>query len=401
MKNPQGIDTGRRGLIGAMIPAERKSVVKTIARVHVTYHQAACTGGVMRTLKNILVTGGAGFIGSNFIRYLFERVGFPGAIVNVDKLTYAGNPESLDDIRQSYGGQYHFEHADIGDFERMRDILARYDIDTVVNFAAESHVDRSIFGPKDFVQSNIVGTFTLLEAVRAHWGKRRDTLFHHVSTDEVYGSLGETGAFYETTPYDPRSPYSASKAASDHLVIAYHHTYELAVTISNCSNNYGPYQFPEKLIPLMIMNLREGKPLPVYGDGRQVRDWLHVDDHNSAVWLIMNRGANGETYNIGGENERENIWIVHTLCEAMARITGNSVDSYKRLITHVADRPGHDRRYAINCDKIKGALGWTRAVAFDAGLESTIRWYLANDAWVNRVRSGEYRNWIERNYGKR
>ncbi|MDY6935022.1 MAG: dTDP-glucose 4,6-dehydratase [Spirochaetota bacterium] len=356
----------------------------------------------MRKLKNIIVTGGSGFIGSNFIHHIFERGNFDGRIINVDNLTYAGNPENLKDIDEIYGGEkYFFEKADICNFDKINDICKRYDIDTIVHFAAESHVDRSIYGPKDFIETNIVGTFTLLEIVRSLWEGRDDVLFHHVSTDEVYGSLGERGYFYEDTPYDPHSPYSASKASSDHMVKAYSHTYGLPVTISNCTNNYGPYQFPEKLIPLMILNIMEGKPLPIYGDGKNIRDWLYVDDHNSAVWMIMNKGIIGETYNIGGENEWENIRLVNVISEKMAAYLGKHRDEYKNLIEFVKDRPGHDRRYAINCDKIKGELQWCQGVDFDEGLNKTIEWYLKNEDWVNNIRSGNYKKWIEKNYEKR
>ncbi len=356
----------------------------------------------MRKLTNIMVTGGAGFIGSNFIRHLFGQSGFTGTIVNVDKLTYAGNPENLADIDDTHGGKrYFFETVDVCDFERIKALFDRYDIDTVIHFAAESHVDRSIFGPKEFIQTNIMGTFNLLEVARECWSGRDEVLFHHISTDEVYGSLGGTGYFFESTPYDPRSPYSASKASSDHLVMAYSHTYNIPVTLSNCSNNYGPYQFPEKLIPLMIQNIKDEKPLPVYGDGKNIRDWLYVDDHNAAVWLIVSRGRTGETYNIGGENEWENLKLVHVLCEKMGAAMGKDKDYYKKLVTFVKDRPGHDRRYAINCDKIKKELGWSQSYDFDGGLEKTIRWYLDNEKWAARVRSGEYRTWIEKNYDKR
>lgn len=356
----------------------------------------------MRKLSNIMVTGGAGFIGSNFINFIFDKTDFKGRIVNVDKLTYAGNLENLEGIDNKYGGdRYFFERSDIGDYESIKKIIERYDVDTIVHFAAESHVDRSIFGPQDFINTNIVGTFTLLEAVREMWIERGDVLFHHVSTDEVYGSLGESGYFYENTPYAPRSPYSASKASSDHLVMAYHHTYGIPVTLSNCSNNYGPYQFPEKLIPLMIMNMREERELPVYGDGKNIRDWLHVDDHSSAVWLILEKGQGGETYNIGGEEEWENIKLVNLLCEKMASYLGKDKNYYKKLISFVRDRPGHDRRYAINCDKIKRELGWVPVVDLDAGLDMTIQWYIKNEDWLNRIRSGEYRQWVEKNYGKR
>jgi dTDP-glucose 4,6-dehydratase len=353
-----------------------------------------------RRLKNILVTGGAGFIGSNFIHYVFKETFFKGKIVNVDKLTYAGNSENLQEIDGKFGGErYFFERTDICDFETLKRIFEKYKIDTVVNFAAESHVDRSIFGPKGFVQSNIIGTFTLLEVARENWKSREDFLFHHISTDEVYGSIEEGEYFYENTAYKPNSPYSASKASSDHLVRAYHKTYSLPVTVSNCSNNYGPYQFPEKLISLMILNILEEKALPVYGDGRNVRDWLYVEDHCRAVWEILNKGRSGETYNISGENEWENIKLVNLLCEKIEQLMGKDKDYYKRLITFVKDRPGHDRRYAINCDKIKKELRWKQQYNFEEGLEMTIKWYMNNQDWVNRVRSGEYRQWIEKNYG--
>ena len=353
-------------------------------------------------MKAIMVTGGAGFIGSNFIRYIFEKTDFQGKIINVDKLTYAGNLENLSDIAQKFdGNRYFFEQTDICDKEGIANIFKKYDIDTVVHFAAESHVDRSILGPKDFIETNIVGTFNLLENARNYWGDRKDVRFHHISTDEVYGSLGETGYFYETTPYDPRSPYSASKASSDHLVEAYKHTYGLPITKSNCSNNYGPYHFPEKLIPLLILNILDGKQLPVYGDGLNVRDWLYVEDHCSAIYTILTKGVTGETYNIGGENERTNIEIVNTVCEIMAEKHGKDKDFYKNLITFVKDRPGHDRRYAINCDKIKSQLGWRQSVNFEQGIRKTVEWYLDNAQWVRNVKSGDYKNWISKNYEKR
>jgi len=349
---------------------------------------------MVRRLENILVTGGAGFIGSNFIHYIFKNTSFGGKIVNVDKLTYAGNLENLVKIDNDYGGErYFFERADICDFANLKRIFEKYNIDTVVNFAAESHVDRSIFGPKDFVRTNIMGTFNLLEVARECWKEkeRGEILFHHISTDEVYGSVKEGKYFLETTAYQPNSPYSASKASSDFLVRAYNKTYGLPVTISNCSNNYGPYQFPEKLIPLMILNILEERDLPVYGDGKNVRDWLYVEDHCGAVWGILNKGEVGETYNVGGENEWENIKLVNFLCEKIAKIKEKNKDYYKRLITFVKDRPGHDRRYAINCDKIKNELGWQRQFDFKEGLDSTIKWYIDNQEWVDRVRSGEYR----------
>jgi len=355
----------------------------------------------MRNFKNILVTGGAGFIGSNFIRWLLSNPGFSGRVVNFDALTYAGNPESLDDVAAAAGKRYAFVKGDITDRAAVEKAFADFDIDAVVHFAAESHVDRSIHGPETFVRTNVMGTFTLLDVARNAWKGREGVLFHHVSTDEVFGSLGETGKFTEATPYDPRSPYSASKASSDHLVKAYSHTYGLPVTMTNCSNNYGPFQFPEKLIPVMILNMLEGKPLPVYGDGRNVRDWLYVEDHNAAVWAVMTKGRLGETYNIGGENEWENLRLVNRLVELVAEESGKGVESLRALITFVKDRPGHDRRYAIDCSKLKRELGWKQSVDFDGGLRRTVRWYLDNPRWIERVRSGEYRTWMERNYTDR
>ncbi|MCK9419407.1 MAG: dTDP-glucose 4,6-dehydratase [Nitrospirae bacterium] len=362
---------------------------------------------------NILVTGGAGFIGSNFIRYVLDKTDFKGTIVNYDKLTYAGNLLNLTDIENKFGGEnYFFERGDILDYEKVKQVVTKFKINSIVHFAAESHVDRSIFGPKEFVETNINGTFNLLEASRQLWTGRSDVRFHHISTDEVYGSLGDTGAFFETTSYDPRSPYSASKAASDHLVRAYYHTYGLPVTISNCSNNYGPYHFPEKLIPLIILNALERKPLPVYGDGKNVRDWLYVEDHCEAIWAILNKGIAGETYNIGGECEKQNLEVVNTICEVLEglspfrdnsvfRTPNSKLRTYRDLITFVPDRPGHDRRYAINCDKIKNELGWTQRHNFENGLKDTISWYLNNTDWVKSVRSGEYTKWIEKNYSSR
>ncbi len=359
---------------------------------------------------NILVTGGAGFIGSNFIRYVFDKTDFKGTLINYDKLTYAGNLMNLADIDRKFGGKsYFFERGDILDYEKIKEVFTKYKIDIVVHFAAESHVDRSIFGPKDFVETNINGTFSLLEAARQLWTNRTDVRLHHISTDEVYGSLGDTGYFFETTPYDPRSPYSASKAASDHLVRAYHHTYGLPVTISNCSNNYGPFHFPEKLIPLTILNALEGKSLPVYGDGKNVRDWLYVEDHCEAIWLILMNGRAGETYNIGGECEKQNIEVVKSICAVLeelhpfnnntvARKQAPSASRYSDLLAFVGDRPGHDRRYAINCDKIKNELGWKQRHQFADGLRETIAWYLRNAEWVKNVRSGEYTKWITKNY---
>ncbi len=375
----------------------------------------------MRKLHNILVTGGAGFIGCNFIHYLFGMSasgnkafadsGFDGTVVNMDCLTYAGNAESLADIDAQWGAaagqaRYFFEKSDICDKAAVERILRAYDIDTIVHFAAESHVDRSILGPEAFVQTNVLGTYTLLEAARNYWKTadgtmRDDVLFHHISTDEVYGSLGETGYFTETTPYDPRSPYSATKASSDHLVMAYYHTYGLPATLSNCSNNYGPFQFPEKLLPLMTLNIIEGKPLPVYGDGRNIRDWIYVEDHNRAVWQVLQHGKTGEKYNIGGENEWENIHLLNKLIDLTAQKTGKDAETVRASITYIKDRPGHDRRYAIDCTKIKRELGWERKMSFEQGLAATVDWYLSHGRWIDHIRSGDYRSWLERNYEHR
>ena len=370
-----------------------------------------------RKLKNILVTGGAGFIGSNFINYLFglsatgEKAfmdsGFTGNIVNVDCLTYAGNLENLAQVEEKFGGKrYFFEKVDICDRAEIERIFKQYDIDTVIHFAAESHVDRSILGPEAFVRTNVMGTFTLLDVARTYWNvsldnPRDDVLFHHISTDEVYGSLGKTGYFTETTPYDPRSPYSSSKASSDHLVMAYYHTYALPITLSNCTNNYGPYQFPEKLLPLMISNIRDGKNLPVYGEGFNIRDWIYVEDHNRAVWQIVNDGKTGEKYNIGGENEWQNIKLLHKVIELTSAEVGKSAAEVEKTIVHVKDRPGHDARYAIDCTKIKKELGWERKMTFEQGLSMTVKWYLTHPDWVNHILSGEYKNWINRNYSDR
>jgi dTDP-glucose 4,6-dehydratase len=283
----------------------------------------------------------------------------------------------------------------------LEEIFKKYEIDTVVHSAAESHVDRCILGPEAFIKTNVYGTFTLLDAARNAWKDADNVLFHHISTDEVYGSLGETGYFSETTRYDPRSPYSASKAASDHLVMSYHHTYGLPVTISNCSNNYGPYQFPEKFIPLMILNILEDKPLPVYGDGKNIRDWIYVEDQNNAIWTIMQKGRAGEKYNIGGESEWENIRLLNVLIDIMAKKTGKNAEKIRSLTAYVKDRPGHDRRYAIDCSKIKAELGWTQTIDFHEGLERTVDWYLSNKEWIDNIRSGDYRHWIEINYKKR
>ncbi|MCK5379079.1 MAG: dTDP-glucose 4,6-dehydratase [Acidobacteria bacterium] len=340
------------------------------------------------TPRSVLVTGGAGFIGCNFIRHILaadEGV----RVVNLDALTYAGHRASLRDVETSYPERYTFEHEDIRNRQAVREIFSRHDVDTVVHFAAESHVDRSIDGPLDFVETNINGTANLLEAARSHWGGRSDCRFHHVSTDEVYGSLGSEGFFTEDTPYDPSSPYSASKAASDHLVRAWHRTFGLPMTLSNCSNNYGPYQFPEKLIPLMIRNAVEHKPLPVYGDGSNVRDWLYVIDHCTAIDAVIRRGQSGRTYNIGGHNEMANIDVVHLLCDLVDEFLPGQ-GSRRELITFVTDRPGHDQRYAIDASRMSDELGWNPSVTFAEGLRASVRWYLDNEAWCAEVTGDQY-----------
>jgi dTDP-glucose 4,6-dehydratase len=349
-------------------------------------------------MKNILVTGGSGFIGANFIRYLLSEKEFSGRIVNVDKLTYAGNAENLAGIDQAYPARYIFIKADICNLKTVTDIFSKFNIDTICHFAAESHVDRSIVKPGAFIQTNIVGTYHLLELAR--FNRERLNLFHHVSTDEVYGSLDENGYFTEETPYRPNSPYSASKAASDHLVRAYSRTYGLPVTISNCSNNYGPFQFPEKLIPLIILNALEGKELPVYGDGQNIRDWLYVSDHCRAVWAIMKKGKRGHTYNIGGRCEMRNIDVVRMICDILDEMFPNPDQPHGDLIAFVKDRPGHDLRYAIDFSKLHNELGWAPEESFDTGIKKTIRWYVENKEWVERVKSGEYMAWIDRQYNQ-
>jgi len=355
-------------------------------------------------MKNYLVTGGAGFIGTNFIRH---ALGFrpDWRIVNLDTLTYAGNPANLEDLEPNLKETYHFVHGDITDTSLLNRLFSEHNFSGVVHFAAESHVDRSIVGPEVFVNTNVTGTFRLLEASRIHWQKGTvpdDFRFIHVSTDEVYGSLGPEGSFKEETPYDPSSPYSASKAASDHFVKAYFRTYGLPTIITNCSNNYGPYQFPEKLIPLMIINIIENNPLPVYGDGKNIRDWLYVIDHCDAIMTVLEKGRPGETYNVGGGAEKENIQIVHLLCDILDRHLGRSGEkSGRNLVRFVSDRPGHDRRYSINAKKIQNELGWRPGHRFEEALEATVKWYLDHMQWVDSVRSGEYRKWIEMNYGKR
>jgi dTDP-glucose 4,6-dehydratase len=340
----------------------------------------------------VLVTGGCGFIGSAFVRYLFRHPEFTGKVVNFDLLTYAANPDNVQGAVDL--DRYTFVQGDIADAELVARICRQQGVDAIVHFAAESHVDRSIVGPGAFIQANIVGTYQLLEVVRA----QSQIHFHHVSTDEVYGSLGPTGHFTEATAYDPSSPYSASKAASDHLVRAYTRTYGLSTTLSNCSNNYGPYQFPEKLIPLMISNLLDGKPLPVYGTGANVRDWLYVDDHAEAIWTIVRNGKRGETYNVGGEAEWANLALLHKLIDVVAAATGRDAEALRKQITFVADRPGHDARYAVDCSKLKRELGWSQRHDIDGGLLATVRWYLDHPEWVSRVKSGAYREWIDQNY---
>ncbi len=359
-------------------------------------------------MKNILVTGGAGFIGANFVRYLLEAE--PQIkIVNLDALTYAGSLENLRDLPDP--SRHTFVRGDICDDGLVERLMREHAIDTVVHFAAESHVDRSILGPAPFIQTNLVGTFTLLETARQVWGPERSGVrFHHVSTDEVFGSLAPTDPpFRESTPYDPRSPYSASKAGSDHLVRAYFHTYGLPVTITNCSNNYGPYQFPEKLIPLMILNALQGKPLPVYGDGRQIRDWLYVEDHCEAIYLVLRNGKPGETYNVGGGNQPYNIDLVHKICALLDELRplapsqpGLAPVQYASLITHVVDRPGHDRRYAMDISKIRAELGWTPRHDIESGLRATVEWYLAHLDWVAKISQAEdFQAWVQANYGNR
>jgi dTDP-glucose 4,6-dehydratase len=351
----------------------------------------------------ILVTGGAGFIGSNFVLDWLAQS--EEHVVNLDKLTYAGNLENLQSL-QGHCGHF-FVRGDIVDGALVQRLLGEFRPRAIVHFAAESHVDRSIHGPADFIDTNIGGTFSLLEAVRAYWtglesGDGARFRFLHVSTDEVYGTLGpDDPPFSETTAYAPNSPYAASKAASDHLVRAYHHTYGLPTVTTNCSNNYGPFQFPEKLIPLAISNALQGKPLPVYGDGKQVRDWLYVGDHCAAIRTVLERGRLGETYNIGGNAEKMNLDVVRTLCATLDAARPRAHGTYADLITFVKDRPGHDRRYAIDATKIRSELGWTPAESFDTGLAKTVRWYLDNAEWVAHVQSGDYQNWIEQNYGAR
>src|SRR5688500_6334868 len=349
--------------------------------------------------KKIMITGGAGFIGSHVVRLFVNK--YPDyLVVNIDALTYAGNLENLKDVE--FAANYRFEKADITVEKEINDLFEQYSFDGVIHLAAESHVDRSIIDPLSFVKTNVLGTATLLNVSRKFWGKEKEgKRFYHISTDEVYGSLGAEGYFTETTPYDPRSPYSASKAASDHFVMAYHDTYGLPVVMSNCSNNYGSHHFPEKLIPLMINNIKNNKPLPVYGKGENVRDWLFVEDHARAIDTIFHNGKQGQSYNVGGFNEWKNIDLVHLLCNIMDKKLGRPEGSSAKLITYVKDRAGHDLRYAIDATKINKELGWKPSLQFEEGLEKTVDWYLENEDWVNHVTSGSYQEYYEEQYQQR
>ncbi len=353
----------------------------------------------MASSKNILITGGAGFIGSHVVRLFINK--YPDYhIVNLDKLTYAGNLENLKDLEDSTN--YTFVKGDILDQNLVDELFEKYQFEGVIHLAAESHVDRSIANPLAFVETNVIGTLTLLNIAKKHWaGAMEGKRFYHISTDEVYGTLGATGLFTETTAYDPRSPYSASKASSDHFVRAYYHTYGLPVVISNCSNNYGPNQFPEKLLPLCINNIKYKKPLPIYGDGKYTRDWLWVKDHAAAIDLIYHKGLNGETYNIGGHNEWQNIDLVHLLCDLMDEALGRPKGDARQLITFVKDRAGHDRRYAIDASKIERELGWTPSITFEEGLALTVEWYLKNSDWLDNITSGNYQDYYEAQYQNR
>ncbi len=354
--------------------------------------------------RKILITGGAGFIGSHVVRRFIIK--YPDyEIFNLDALTYAGNPENLKDIESK--SNYHFIKGDIADAKFIEKLFSENDFDSVIHLAAESHVDRSIVSPMDFIHTNIIGTVNLLNAAKQSWGtnandkSKVENLFYHISTDEVYGSLGSEGFFIETTAYDPRSPYSASKASSDHLVRAYHHTYKMPVVISNCSNNYGPNQFPEKLIPLAINNIRHSKPVPIYGKGENIRDWLYVEDHAAAIDLIFHKGKTGETYNIGGHNEWKNIDLILLLCNILYEKLNRAAGTSEKLITFVKDRAGHDARYAIDASKIKNELGWMPSLKFEDGLRKTVDWYLANTDWLDHVTSGAYQHYYDEQYHKR
>lgn len=349
--------------------------------------------------KNIMITGGAGFIGSHLVRLFVQK--YPSyRIINFDALTYAGNLENLEDI--SAAENYVFEKGDICDSEKLKEVFEKYSIDSVIHLAAESHVDRSISNPIEFVQTNVIGTATLMNVAKDFWNNDfSDKRFYHVSTDEVYGSLGETGFFTEETPYDPRSPYSASKAGSDHLVRAYFHTFQFPIVISNCSNNYGANQFPEKLIPLFIHNIKNNKALPVYGKGENIRDWLWVNDHANAIDVIFHQAKLGETYNIGGNNEWKNIDLIKVLCKIMDEKLGRAAGSSEKLIEYVKDRQGHDMRYAIDASKLKNDLGWEPSINFEQGLEKTVEWYLSNEKWLKNVTSGAYQNYYEKQYHQR
>jgi len=348
--------------------------------------------------KRILVTGGAGFIGSHLVRRLLQK--YPqNLIVNLDKLTYAGNLTNLEDVENL--PNYVFEKVDIVDVIALKEVFEKHKITDIIHLAAESHVDRSIEGPMEFVMTNVVGTVNLLQVAKDTWGKEEGHVFHHVSTDEVYGSLGDEGLFTEETSYDPRSPYSASKASSDHFVMAFYHTYGLPIKMSNCSNNYGSHHFPEKLIPLMIHNIKNSKPLPVYGKGDNIRDWLWVEDHASAIDKIFHEGRIGESYNVGGLNEWTNIELVHFLCRLMDKKLGREAGESEKLITYVTDRAGHDKRYAIDASKLEKELGWTPSITFEEGLEKTVDWYLENSEWVDRITSGSYKEYYQKMYTNR
>lgn len=348
-------------------------------------------------MKNLLVTGGAGSIGVNFIRFLLEENNFPGRIINVDKLTYAGNLGSLGGLDEKFGDHYVFEKADICDFQKISEIFEKFEIDTVVHFAAESHVDRSILSPDQFIKTNILGTFNMLEASKNNLPRIKH--FHHISTDEVFGSLNGTGLFSEKSPYQPNSPYSASKAGADHLARAYFKTYRLPITISNSSNNYGPYHYPEKLIPLTILNALNGEKLPLYGDGLHVREWLFVRDHCRAIWLILQKGRAGETYNVGSRQEKTNLQVVEEICDYLDKIRPlPKITSRRKLITFIKDRPGHDRRYGVDYSKIRSELGYESEESFETGLIKTIHWYLENPHWVKAVMNEEFKKWYREHY---